>query len=211
MSASKHTSKSNKTAHVMNLLRKNNSTSPVSHPVDAPAAVPVSDQSAAPNPETAPKSPVSPAPEAKAEPVPQQAPPIIAALNADSEISLQIRDALTEELGKEENDLKKPENTIKSEVPSPIEMEPVHTSKPPRSLAENVNSEDMEERTVQTVSSEPAPAPVNIPAPERIPVSEPAPVSISSEFTSSARERVGFKAGTGSISTGEGTSDFMGF
>ena len=74
MASSKGSSNSNKTAHVMNLLRKSNS------PLDAPTDE--AEASAAPAPA---------APQA----------PIITALNADSEVSTQIRDALSDALAEE--------------------------------------------------------------------------------------------------------------
>lgn len=77
MSSSKGSSNSNKTAHVMNLLRKNTP----QPPADSAAAT------QAPPP---------------AAPVPQT-PPILTALHADAEVSSQIRDALQEALAEEES------------------------------------------------------------------------------------------------------------
>lgn len=89
MSSSKGNSNSNKTAHVMNLLRKSNPS--------APAQSEASDQpvSAASAASAAPATPAPPPPA-------PQTPPIITALNADAEVSSQIRAALTEALEEEE-------------------------------------------------------------------------------------------------------------
>lgn len=76
MSSSRGTSNSNKTAHVMNLLRKNTPQSSAD-----PAAVEQTPTPAAPPPQT---------------------PPILTALHADAEVSSQIRDALRDALAEEE-------------------------------------------------------------------------------------------------------------
>ncbi len=87
MSSSKGTSNSNKTAHVMNLLRKSNPTPPQTE------AAPVSPAQAQPAPPSSQQPPAAPA---------AQVPPIITALNADAEVSSQIKDALSEALAEEE-------------------------------------------------------------------------------------------------------------
>lgn len=93
MSSSKGTSNSNKTAHVMNLLRKSNPTPPQAEAAPTAAAEPVQQGTPAP---AAPQSAApTPAPAA-------QVPPIITALNADAEVSAQIKDALSEALAQEE-------------------------------------------------------------------------------------------------------------
>lgn len=76
MSSSRGTSNSNKTAHVMNLLRKN-------------TPQPPSDPTVSEQPPTAVPAP--------------QTPPIITALHADAEVSSKIRDALSEALAEEES------------------------------------------------------------------------------------------------------------
>ena len=103
MASSKGNSNSNKTAHVMNLLRKNAPAKPAEPPKAAqeapkPADVPSPAEAvpAAVTPQPSAPQPAAPAPAAQA------APPIITALNADKEISLQIRDALEDEVVKEE-------------------------------------------------------------------------------------------------------------
>lgn len=86
MSSSRGTSNSNKTAHVMNLLRKNTPQTPTNAETTEPPA-------AAPAPQT---------------------PPIITALHADAEVSSQIKDALSAALAEEEK-LAAPQASIQPE------------------------------------------------------------------------------------------------
>ena len=172
MPSSKGSSNSNKTAHVMNLLRKNApaphaapaSEVPAPAPAPAPAAAPVSAPAAQPAPAPAP--------------APQTA-PIITALNADSEISLQIRDALEEELAREtENEAsalpvagedEAPEDKLTTEPLSTEEAMPKPAKEPQAVKAapepvieklvnrESVPSEQSEEKSAFP-KEEPAPA-----------------------------------------------------
>lgn len=94
MSSSKSNSNSNKTAHVMNLLRKNNAPATPPAPAEPPVAEQKKVQSQTPPTAEVPTQTPAAAP---------QAPPIISALNADTEISLQIRDALNKAFDQEES------------------------------------------------------------------------------------------------------------
>ncbi len=113
--SSKANSNTNKTAHVMNLLRKNNTTaSDESVQTELPATnTPVMD--------TPPAD--TPAPETSA----SRTPPIITALNADAEISSQIRDALSDALAEEEKaaveEMTHVEKTVSSQPMSVSELE----------------------------------------------------------------------------------------
>ncbi len=103
MSSSKSNSNSNKTAHVMNLLRKNNASATPPAPADPPVAEQKKAQPQTPPTAEAPVQTQTSAPVQAQAPAPApQAPPIISALNADTEISLQIRDALNEAFDREE-------------------------------------------------------------------------------------------------------------
>ncbi len=132
MSSSKGSSNSNKTAHVMNLLRKSAASAPVQSEVSEGSISTAS---------SAPASTPSATP---------QTPPIITALNADAEVSSQIKAALTEALEEEAHAVQpstppqhippsvpKPE-AVSSEAPvaAPEEVS-IHTSEiPPASIAD---------------------------------------------------------------------------
>ena len=126
MASSKGNSNSNKTAHVMNLLRKNAPAKPAEPPkavqeAPKPADVPSPAEAvpAAVTPQPSAPQPAAPAPAA------QSAPPIITALNADKEISLQIRDALEDEVVKEEKAAEVQEEKQPSPKPEEKHSEPV--------------------------------------------------------------------------------------
>ena len=150
MSSSKGNSNSNKTAHVMNLLRKSNPPAPAqSEASDQPAPAP-SEASAAP---------------AAAAPLAPQTPPIITALNADAEVSSQIRAALTEALEEEERAAAQAAAAQPSHPPTPqpessrAEAAPAeasaHIPAPPPVPEENAPSiQDV----VQDAPAQPAPA-----------------------------------------------------
>ena len=134
MASSKGSSNSNKTAHVMNLLRKSNS------PLEAPK-----DEA-----ET-PAAPVAAAPQA----------PIITALNADTEVSTQIRDALSDALAEEIGEVPAPvqeaaiEEETAPEAEAVEEVEPGTAEEPTdeveAEIAEEVEPEAAEEAEPETV------------------------------------------------------------
>ena len=142
MSSSRGASNSNKTAHVMNLLRKNSPQPPAD-----PAAV------------EQPPTPAAPVP---------QTPPIITALHADAEVSSQIRDALTEALAEEEEhmaaDLPSPQPPESSALHTPEFPESSSVSKleadPPAStisLASSADSSVLEKEVVPQAVNTPSP------------------------------------------------------
>ncbi len=162
MSSSRGTSNSNKTAHVMNLLRKN-TPQPPSDPVDAEhppvAATPASTSASA--------STSAPAP---------QTPPIITALHADAEVSSQIRDALTEALEQEESLSSQQQASL---VPHPAAAPaPDITADPPAPILEEASPSDFVEASPAEMFSHPAPAPetVSVQAPEVAPAVPQPPV-----------------------------------
>ena len=171
-SSPKGSSNSNKTAHVMNLLRKNTPTPP-----PAPAEQEAPAPAAAPVPQPAPAAPAAPAPQPA--PAKPQSAPIITALNADSEISSQIRDALADELAQE----------VENEASAlSVAQEPVKENPEPKLTAEPLEAkpqpqpEPVPEPVPEPIPEpipEPVPEPVPVPVPEPVPepIPEPAPVS----------------------------------
>ena len=144
MSSSKGTSNSNKTAHVMNLLRKSDPV-PVQPQADPAAPLP-------------PGAPVSQ--EAAASRAAQPA-PIITALHADAEVSSQIRAALTQAL--EEG----PPAPVEEEPPAPaVEGPPAPAVEgPPAPVVEGPPAPAVEEPPAPAVEEPPAPAVEEPPAP----------------------------------------------
>ena len=149
MSSPKGNSNSNKTAHVMNLLRKSNPTPP-------PADDPVEEVATAPVPSAAPVAPAAPAaPAPAAAPIP----PIITALNADVEISSQIRDALEQELMAEvAPEPPAPPQPKQESIPEP---EPVPESPAPASGAKLSQDEIEKMLAGFAAESEPEPQPMD--------------------------------------------------
>ena len=149
MSSPKGNSNSNKTAHVMNLLRKSNPTPP---PAEVPAEEAVAP--AAPAPSAAPTAPA-----------PAAAPiaPIITALNADAEISSQIRDALEQELLAEVT----PEPAPEPPVPPQSKQEPVPEPipEPPAPSSGTKMTQEEIEKMLAGFAAEPEPEPEPIPEP----------------------------------------------
>lgn len=137
MSSSKGTSNSNKTAHVMNLLRKNTPQAP-SDPVATEQ--PVASSAPVPTPQT---------------------PPIITALHADAEVSSQIRDALTDALAQEEG-LSSPQQVPHSTKPAAEYVEDVTTTPPASELEDDPQPAPVQappppaEEPAASPSSEPA-------------------------------------------------------
>ena len=188
MSSTKGSSNSNKTAHVMNLLRKSN-------PPPQPAK-----PEAPPAPDAAPTQP-APAPAAPAPAVP----PILTSLHADAEVSTQIRDALADELAREADE-EPPAPVLPAPTPIPEEPEPEPTPQPeapaeePDPQEEDPTSADLafsdiaaslepqavspqvEEAAVEIpepipeeVPAAPAPPAKPAPAPAEVPAPEPDP------------------------------------
>lgn len=145
MSSSKGTSNSNKTAHVMNLLRKSNPTPPQAEAAPVVAAEPTQQGAAAP---AAPQAaPPAPAPTA-------QVPPIITALNADAEVSAQIKDALSDALAQEEAAMAAEADHVES-AHSPQEPEVVEESQFTVPAQESPVSEPIQEAQVPEITHEP--------------------------------------------------------
>ncbi len=142
MSSSKGSSNSNKTAHVMNLLRKSN---PPAQSHSVSAEVPPASTDPVASADSVPAPAPAPAP---------QVHPIITSLNADAEVSSQIRDALADALESE--------------------LEASNTSAPQPELVPYPQPE------MPAVPSEEAPSPESAPAMD-VSDSPAAPLSVNDE------------------------------
>lgn len=187
-------SNSSKTAHVMNLLRKNNAAEPSASAAAAPQteSAPAAATSAAPAGDPAPQSAAAAAPVAAA-PAPRQL-PILTELNADAAVSTKIKDALESALLDEQTPPEPPKPAAKPPVvaepqptPAPIpEPKPEPTPAPPAPEAASAPaggklSQAEIERMLQTMIAEPAAPqrePDVEPQPEPLPAPEPTPAPI---------------------------------
>lgn len=154
MATAKKGSKSNKTAHVLNLLAPNDEKE--KETAEA-AQVQETEDAPQPQPESAPAAGTAPAS--------RPLPPILEVARAnDEQISLQIKDALESELLAEAE----PEPLPEPEPESAPEPRPVILEEPPQPAPRP--------EPVLQPEPEPVPEPVSEPEPEPEPISEPEPV-----------------------------------
>lgn len=165
MATAKKSSKSNKTAHVLNLLTAPGGDDAPRNPAAAPSdPAALEGAEALAQPEAAG--------EAAARPL---APPILEmARSNDEQVSLQIKDALESELLA---DLEPAPEARPEPVPEPQpEPEPEPAPQPaPEPEPEPAPEPDAEPRSMLTAESEPLPQPAPEPEPEPQPVPEPEP------------------------------------